>query len=87
MRVHWLLPLLFANAIVGMLSSYITVGSTCGYPISASNEQAHIISFVTVNAAISSAIVDESAVTVCYLLRVKKLPERRPIWSVQPARM
>ena len=66
-----------------MLSSYIMVGSSCGYRISASKERAHMITFVTVNVAISSAIVDESAVTVCFLLRVKKPPERRSKWSVQ----
>jgi hypothetical protein len=60
------------------------VGASCGYPISARNERAHIIFLVTVNAAISSAIVEESAVTVCFLLRVKKLPERRPLWGVHP---
>ena len=32
----------------------------------------------------SSAIVDESAVTVCFLQRVKKLPERRPMCKVHP---
>ncbi len=64
--------ILHSIAIVYMLSSYIMVGSSCGYPISASNERAHIISLMTVNAAMSSAIVDESAVTVCFLLRVKK---------------
>ncbi len=69
---------------VDMLSSYTIVGSSCGYPISASNERAHIISLVTVNAAMSSAIVNESAVTACYLLRVKKLFERLPICSVHP---
>ena len=54
------------------------------YILTASKDRAHIISFVTVNAAMSSAMVEESAVTVCFLLLVKKLPERRPICRVQP---
>ncbi len=64
---------------VDILYSYIIVGSSCGYPISASKDRAHMISFVTaITKEISSAIMNESAVAVCFLLRVRKLPERLP---------